>query len=200
MRARPTRGWCVRWVGCLLGAMVLCTSPARAADPLLMFLIGWAKNIIESQIEENAKKQRAAVPAATVVPIVTAPVAPPAPGPVSESDLRGLVDEGFAYLTPAQRAELLAGVEKALSDPANSAYREEILSQFANVARQAGYTHRQLDRLSNDQKRHLARQFAVNFKALTPDQQQDLLQQLRQRALPLPSDLNEMMLTALATP
>ncbi len=199
MRARLPHRAFVRWIGCLLSAMLFFPTPARAADPLMMFLIGWAKNIIESHIEENAKK-RAAAPPATVVPIVTAPVAPPVPAKVTEADLRNLVDEGFAYLTPAQRAELLAGVEKALGDPANSAYREEILSQFANVARQAAFTHRQLDQLSSEQKRHLARQFAVNFKSLTPDQQQDLLQQLRQRALPLPSDLNEMMLTALAAP
>ena len=177
----------------------MAATPARAADPVLMFLIGWAKNMIESHIEESAKR-RPPAPTATVAPFVAAPAIPQLPAKVTEGDLRALVDDGFAYLSTAQRKELLDSVQKALNDPANSAHKEEILAQFANVARQAGFTHRQLDRLSAEQKRSLAQQFALNFRQLSTDQQQDLLQQLRGRALPLPSDLNEMMLTALASP
>jgi len=157
-----------------------------------MFLIGWAKNIIESHIEAEAQKQVA--PVSTFAP----PVVPKAPGKVTERDLPTLVNDGFPYLSASQRAELLTGLEKALADPANSAHKDEILAQFANVARQSSFTHRQLDRLSGSEKRALAQQFAANFQTLSPDQQQDLLQRLKERALPLPSDLNEMMLSALA--
>ena len=118
---------------------------------------------------------------------------------MDENDLRALVDESFGYLTAAQRAELLAGLEKALADPANRPYREAIIMQFVGVARQVSFTHRSLDRLSADDKRALAERFAANYRSLAPEQQQALTQQLRARALPLPADLNDMMLSALAS-
>lgn len=168
-------------------------APARAADPLLMFMIGFAKNLIESAIEANAAK-----PAAPV--ILPAPAPPPkAPARMDEAELRALVDESFAYLTPAQRAELLAGLDKALSDPANAPYRDAIVTQFVSVARQVSFAQRQLERLSPEDKQALAQRFAFNYRSLAPEHQQALSQQLRARALPLPADLNDMMLSALAT-
>jgi len=167
--------------------------PARAADPLLMFVLGFAKNLIESSLQEN-KAQRGAE--ANVALPAPAPVAK-APASMDQSDLRALIDESFVYLSRAQRAELLAGLEKALADPANSAYREAILNQFVAVARQVQYTHGQLSRLSPEDKLVLADRFAANFRTLSPEQQHALLEQLRLRALPLPTDLNDMMLAAL---
>lgn len=178
----------------LLTVLALPSAPARAFDPLMMFLLGFAKNLIESAIEENAARQP---PRIAIVP---APAPPPKPAArMDENDLRALVDESFGYLTAAQRAELLAGLEKALADPANRPYREAIIMQFVGVARQVSFTHRSLDRLSADDKRALAERFAANYRSLAPEQQQALTQQLRARALPLPADLNDMMLSALAS-
>jgi len=191
---RLSRRWSALVSGFVLVTACIHAGPARAADPLLMFLLGWAKNIIESHMDAKGNAQKQPLP----VSVFATPSASKPPAKVTESDLRSLVDDGFAYLSPSQRAELLAGLEKALGDPANSAHRDDILVQFANVARQAGYTHRQLDRLSTSEKRMLARQFAANYRSLTPEQQQELLQRLKLGALPLPSDLNEMMLAALA--
>jgi hypothetical protein len=155
-----------------------------------MFVLGFAKNLIESAIENNANK-----PAAPEIRRL--PPAKPA-APMDESDLRILVDESFGYLSGAQRAELLAGLDKALSDPANGAYRDAILAQFVSVAQQVRFTHRQLGRLSAEEKSALADRFAANYRGLAPAQQQALVQQLRARALPLPADLNDMMLGALS--
>lgn len=162
---------------------------AQAADPVLMFVLGFAKNLIESSLKSGATKNDA--PASVAPPSKSASA-------MSDADLRVVIEESFSYLTPAQRSELIAGLDKALSDPANSAYREAIITQFLGVARQVRFTHAQLDRLSADQKRALADQFAANFRTLSTDQQQALLGQLRQRALPLPADLNDMMLATLA--
>jgi hypothetical protein len=175
-------------------------APAAAADPLLMFLLGFAKNLIESAIEENAAKSAKGV-------VVPAPAPAPAPLPalskaparMDENDLRLLVDESFNYLSASQRAELLAGLEKALADPANAPYRDAILTQFVGVARQVSFTQRQLDRLSFEDKQALAQRFARNYRSLAPEQQQALSLQLQARALPLPPDLNDMMLSALAS-
>ena len=178
----------------LLVALALPSAPARAFDPLMMFLLGFAKNLIDSAIEENAARQP---PRVVVVP---APAPPPkAASQMDENDLRALVDESFGYLSSTQRAELLAGLEKALADPANGPYRVAIINQFVGVARQVSFTHRSLDRLSPEAKRTLAERFAANYRALTPEQQQAPTQQLPPRALPLASALNDMMLSALAS-
>ena len=190
-RARPTRPVLVLM---LVLALALPAAPAPAADPLLMFMLGFAKNLIESAIEANAAKP--AAPAAIVV--APAPL-PKAPSQMDAADLRALVDESFGYLSAAQRDELLAGLDKALSDPANAPYRNAILAQFVSVARQVSLAQQQLDRLSPEDKQALAQRFARNYRTLTPEYQQALSQQLRARALPLPADLNDMMLSALAS-
>jgi hypothetical protein len=166
-------------------------TPALAADPLLMFVLGFAKNLIESAIEADAAK-----PAPTAV--VTAPL-PKAPAHMDAADLRVVVDESFGYLTAAQRDELLAGLDKALSDPANAPYRDAILAQFLGVARQVSFARQQLERLSPEDKQALTQRFVRNYRALSPEYQQAVSQQLRARALPLPADLNDMMLAALAS-
>jgi hypothetical protein len=179
----------------LLVALVAGAGPAHALDPVLMFVLGFAKNLIESAIERDAASRP---PQVTIVP--TPAPAPPAktPAQMDENDLRALVDESFGYLSGAQRAELLAGLDKALADPANAPYRNNIIAQFVGVARQVSFTHRALDRLSAEDKRSLAERFAANYRSLAPEQQRTLTQHLRARALPLPADLNDMMLSALA--
>lgn len=175
--------------------LALASLPARAADPILMFMLGFAKNLIESNLEANAKKP-APLP---LNPLPPAPaIAFKAPKAMNGDDLRALVDDSFAYLSRDQRTELLTGLEKTLADPILAPQREAILGEFVMVARQVGFTHRQLDRMSGAQKRAIAEQFAVNYRSLSPDDQQALVQQLRLRALPLPNDLNDMMLSALA--
>jgi hypothetical protein len=124
---------------------------------------------------------------------------PKAPARMGSADLQALVDESFGYLTATQRAELLAGLDKALSDPANGPHRDAIVTQFVSVARQVSFAHRQLERLSPEHKQALAQRFALNYRSLAPEHQQALSQQLRARALPLPADLNDMMLSALAS-
>lgn len=180
-------------VGFLIGLTVL-PAPARAAEPLLMFLLGFAQNLMSSAIEARNKQPRSDP---VIVPVPVQPAKPPAS--MDEADLRALIDDSFGYLSRTQRAELMAGLDKALSDPATKAYRETIITQFVNVARQIQFTHGQLARLSTEDKQAVANRFATNFRTLSPEQQQALLGQLRLNALPLPSDLNDMMLTALST-
>ena len=163
---------------------------ARAADPLTMFLLGFAQNLITSAIESYEAGPN--IPATVPQPAMKPPTS------MDEADLHALVDESFVYLTRAQRDELLAGLNKALSDPENTAQRDAILTEFVNVARKIRFTHQQLNRLSDEQKRTVASRFAAHFRSLPPDQQQTMRERLRLHALPLPADLSEMMLAALA--
>lgn len=191
MKASPST------VGSRLTALVvggvLLIAPVRhaAADPLLMFLLGFAQNLLTSSLQERR-------------PVDTTP-APPAPMPKSPAnmdaaDLRAVVDESFGYLSRAQRAELLAGLDRALSDPANAPYKQAILAQFIGVARQVQHTHTQLDRLSAEQKRAVAVRFGDNYRSLPADRQRELAAQLHARALPVPADLAELMLAELNAP
>lgn len=171
---------------------------AHAADPMLMFVLGFAKNLIESSMQdEKARRGKAAGSNVVSAPAPATLQSPKTPASMDQEDLRTLIDESFVYLSRSQLSELHAGLDKALADPASSAQREAILNQFVAVARQVQFTHGQLNHLSPDDKRLLVARFAANFRTLSPDQQQALLEQLRQRALPLPTDLNDMMLAAL---
>jgi hypothetical protein len=172
---------------------------ARAADPVLMFFLGFAKNLLESHLEANAARAPAPQPMLPQAPLLPA-VAFKTPGSMTSEDLRTLINESFAYLDRGQRAELLAGLEKTLADPALADHREAIVAEFMNVARQVGFTHRQLDRLSRSQKRAVADQFVANYRRLPAQEQQQVIEHLRMRALPLPEDLHAMMMTALASP
>jgi predicted nucleic acid-binding protein len=181
-----------RFGGAICLSLTLLPAPAQAFDPLTMFLLGFARNLIESAVEAHRSR-----PAPRVI-------APPTPTPkaaesLNEAELRALVDESFPHLTRMQREELLASLERTLADPANASQRQLILTQFVNVARQIQFTHVQLNRLSDEEKRVLAERFASNFRTLTPDQQQSLQEQLTQRARPLPVDLNDLMLAAVST-
>ena len=171
---------------------------ARAADSLLMFVLGFGKNLVESSMQdEKARRGKAWGSNVASAPVPAALQSPKTPASMNQEDLRALIDESFVYLSRSQLAELHAGLDKALADPANSAQREAILNQFVAVARQVQFIHGQLNHLSPDDKRLLVARYAANFRTLSPDQQQALLEQLRQHELPLPTDLNDMMLAAL---
>lgn len=174
-----------------LGVM-LPVAPACAGDPVLMFVLGFAKNLLDSAVSANQKR--------APEPVTVAPVLPHKPAAaMTEADLRALVDASFMHLSAKQRRELIDGLERTLADPANSSQRESIIHQFVSVARQIQFTHAQLNRLSQDEKHALAELFAANFGRLDSGDRQAVLDQLRARALPLPADLSEMMLSALAS-
>lgn len=175
----------------LAAALACAPTGAHAADPVLMLLLGFVQNRINTLSGEKA------APA-------TPPVAPAprlAAKPINEmqiEDLRVVVDESFSYLSSSQRSELVSELGRVLADPANAPHRLGIIMQFLQIAQQVRHAHDTLDRLSPEQKRLVATQFTRNFRELAPDQQSALSAQLRMRALPVPADLGEMMLAELA--
>jgi hypothetical protein len=177
----------------LVLAAALASAPggAHAADPVLMLLLGFVQNRINTlSAEKPAPAPKASAPAPRL-----------APKPIGEmqiDDLRLVVDESFGYLSRSQRNELVTGLDRVLADPANAPHRLSIIMQFLQIAQQVRHAHDTLDRLSPEQKRLVATQFTRNFRELAPEQQSALSEQLRQRALPVPADLSEMMLTELA--
>ena len=159
-------------------------SPARA-DPLLMFLFGVAKEI-------------ASIPPAAQ-PLGTAPELPQTyPGTtVPPEGLRRLIDESFTYLSDGQRAEVFEALNAELLKPANATLRGPIIETFSARAFQVRTAQQQLEKLSPRQMQVLAADFQKEAKALPEEELAQLRQALEKNLLPVPGDLNRLLLTTL---
>src|SRR3990172_9585388 len=126
--------------GVLFVALLASAWPARAADPMLMFLLSVAREIITNAI--------ASQPAQTVAPepVLTYPGTA-----VEPAHLRRLIDDSFFYLS------------------------------------QLSYREKQL----------LAEEFRRETAAIPGDERAHLHEILERRLLPVPSDLNQLLLAAL---
>lgn len=171
---------------CLL--LALWPSVAFAADPLTLFLLRMLRDQIisagmEAAIEDAQRSERQ-----------SALVIPPAPWDLDDRKLRTLIDEGFVHLSSAQREEVFASVKRILSDPKNAAMRPYIVHELAIKASAVRQAHEQLANLSQAQKRTVAAEARAEYEKLPPEERQQMLQVLQSGMVPLPRDLNEMIL------
>ena len=119
-----------------------------AADPVLMFLLGFARNLLESHL---ARPPRA--PAPEFVP----EMARAYPGTSVEPDhLRRLIDDSFLYLKAAQRQEIFESLHAALSNPKNAALSGAMIHYFAEKALTVRSAQITLSQLSGREKESLA--------------------------------------------
>ncbi len=118
----------------------------------------------------------------------------PEPQGSAEDGLRALIDESFLYLSAEQRAAVFAAMQNVLNDPQYAQLSPQILAEFTLKARALRESYRQLDRLSYSQKKALVMQAREEFQRLTAEQRQHLLEVLQSGMLPVPRDLNEIML------
>ena len=163
-------------------------APAAAADPILMFLISVARDLIEAQITRSRN-----APAAQVVP----DMARVYPGTGVEPDhLRRLIDDSFLYLSEAQRKEIFDSLNAALLDPKNAAVRGTMIQYFAEKALTVRAAQLKLAQLSSRQKELLAADFRKEITTLSDDDQNQLGELLRSGLLPVPTDLNQLLLVA----
>ena len=170
-----------------LAFLLACALPARA-DPLLMFLFSAAKEIVSAA-------ERAA----------PAPLAPAAPAPmavypgttVEPGVLRRVIDDSFLYLSQEQRDEVFQALNSELLKPENFAIRAPMIEQFVFRAVQVRAAQMQLAKLSTGQKQVLAEEFRKEVKGLSPEDLPPLRQVLEKRLLPVPLDLNQLLLVQL---
>jgi hypothetical protein len=180
----------------LLGLVLSCiTSAAIAADPLTLFLLRMLRDQAISATIESAVQQQPAQPQFVPRPPVVA-----APQTSSEgARLKGLIDESFLHLGPAQREELHASLQKMLDDPRNAAVRSEIVTEFTRQAVAMRDAHRHLSRLSETDMRRVAEDARGEFERLPPDQRKQLLQALQQGVPGMPRALHDIMLAEFAS-
>jgi len=168
----------------LFAALLACALPARAADPILMFLLGVAQEMAASAIA-HAPPPAAPEPG-DVYPGTTVPPAV----------LKRLIDDSFLYLSQTQRGEIFAALHAELMKPANSALRASIIEYFAHRALLVRAAHLRLAGLSAGEKQRLADEFRDALKSIPHDEAEKLRTALERGLLPVPSDLNRLLLAA----
>jgi len=111
--------------GVLFTLLFAGVSTPAAADPIVMFLLGIARDMIV----EHATRPR--LPAPEYVPDMERVYK----GTIVEPDhMRRLIDDSFPYLGDAQRKEIFDSLNGALADPKNTAVRGEMIQYFVDKA------------------------------------------------------------------
>jgi hypothetical protein len=158
-----------------------------AADPILMFLLSMARDMIEAQAarERNTPAPVEFAPDMTLV----------YPGTLVEPEhLRRLIDDSFLYLGQAQRKEIFDSMHAALLEPKNAAVRGAMINYFAERALAVRAAHARLSQLSWPEKQKLAAEFRKEISALPAEDRTQLGDLLRSHLLPVPGDLNQLLL------
>ncbi len=119
-------------------------------------------------------------------------------GVPTNEQLKRLVDEGFVYLTSAQRDELCASMQRLLADPRYASARPLIVEEFARKAAAARMAHEQLSNLTAEEKKEVATRTVQEYRQMPPQEAAHMLEVLRAGTAPIPRELNELILAGLA--
>lgn len=166
----------------LFFAVLLASSIPARADPLLMFLLSVAKEMA------TLPSSNAPIPQALPQTYPGTTVEPP--------ELRRLIEESFVYLSSGQRAEVFEALNAELLKPQNATLRGPMLEQFAQRAFEVRMAQQRLEKLSSREKEVLATEFQKEVKALPPEDLLQVRQAIEKNVLPVPSDLNRLLLAA----
>ncbi len=171
----------------LLLSQAVAPLQVQAAEPLSMFLLKLLRDQAISAGIENA--------------VTGASVPPPAPLTnvygITEEQLRGLIDEGFVHLTPAQRAEVYSSLTRILTDPKNALSRPLIIEELAVQASVVRGTLERLSALTIAEKHAIVADARAEYARLSEEDRGRLVQLLQARVAPIPRDLNDQILAAL---
>ncbi|HSN39824.1 MAG TPA: hypothetical protein VLT92_06485 [Burkholderiales bacterium] len=175
-----------RGVAALL--LLIWSSASFAIDPLTLILLRMMRDQIISSsaqaVVEGAQRDSAGSGMAFA----------PSPYMLDDRKLRTLIDEGFVYLTPAQRDEVYASVQRAFDDPKNAALRPMLVQELAQKASAARQAHERLSNLSDGEKKTIVDQMRSEYTELPPEERLQMLQVLQSGVVPIPRDLNDMIL------
>ena len=167
---------------------VASAGPALAADPLTMLILTIAREALFAAARDYlASRQEPLPPLPMTYPGTT----------VEPAHVRRLIDEGFGYLTTAQRDEVFDSLHRHLMDPKNAAVRGPMVEYFAERAIAMRLAQERLANLSHAEKTALAADFRKEVAGLPADEAEQLAALLRKKMLPVPGDLNDMLLAVL---
>ena len=163
---------------------------AANADPLIFFLMSAAREIAVSAIAKGAE----AAAAAAQAPVLATTY----PGTAVEPDtLRRVIDDSFAYLSQSKRDEIFASLNEMLLDPKLGPTRATLIVYFLHKALAVRAAQVELGKLSYAEKERLAVQFRLETQSLPEEERKQLLVLLEEHLLPVPADLNQLLLAQL---
>ena len=152
-----------------------------------MFLLSMAREMIESHAAHAPVQPDSRLPDLARI----------YPGTAVEPDhLRRLIDDSFLYLSDSQRREIFDALHAALTDPKNAAVRGTMIDFFVNKTLTVRAAQLQLAQLSWRDKERLAGEFGKEIASLSVQERGQLGELLRQGLLPIPGDLNQLLLAA----
>jgi hypothetical protein len=158
-----------------------------SADPLLMFLLSIAREMVVKHATEPRQEPEAPMPDFGRV----------YPGTSVEPDvLRRLIDDSFLYLSDGQRKEIFDSLNAALLNPKNAAVRGSMIEYFAEKALTVRAAQLRLAQLPYSEKQRLAEEFRSQISTMPEEDQAQLGELLRSGLLPVPNDLNQLLLAA----
>lgn len=158
-----------------------------AADPILMLLMSIARNMVTSHAQKPDSEK--------LLESQILDTAKVYPGTMVEPDqLRRLIDDSFLYLGDRQRQEIFDSFNAELLKPKNAAVRGAMIEYFTDRALVVRAAQLQLARMPWSEKERLALEFKAELAALPPEERQQIRDLLHQRMLPVPSDLNQLLL------
>jgi hypothetical protein len=170
----------------LFSLLLTLAAPAGAADPIVMLLLGIAREMVF-----NAVRERLMAPSDPEPPVGATLY----PGTTVEPEyVRQLIDEGFSYLSRGQREEVFDSLHASLMDPKNATVRASMIEYFAERAIAMRMAQDRLRSLSTAEKSQLAAEFRQQVAGLPPEETAQLAELLRRQVLPVPRDLNDMLL------
>jgi hypothetical protein len=167
--------------------LLACSSPSRAADPMLMFLFSVAKEVALSLKPVPDPARPVIEPGPEIYPGTT----------VEVGLLRRLIQDSFLYLSEAQRDEIFEALHTELMKPENFAIRAPAIDYFAQRALQVRAAQIKLSQLSSSQKHVMAQEFRKEVRGMSDEDQALLRDVLERGLLPVPSDLSQLFLTSL---
>jgi len=149
-----------------------------------MFLLSVAQEIVARSAAATPPPPAVEVP--ELYPGTTVPVAL----------VRRLIDDSFIYLSPRQRAEVFDALHAELMKPQNYAVRASAIEYFAQRALQVRAATLRLAQLSQREKQSLADEFRAELQSIPAEEQETLRTVMEKGLLPVPSDLNQLLLAA----
>lgn len=173
--------------GVVFTLLFLGVATPAAAEPVLMFLFSIAREMVLTHI--NSPKTPPEQPMPDFGKVY--------PGTSVEPDvLRRLIDDSFLYLSSRQRTEIFDALNAELLKPRNAAVRGTMIEYFAEKALLIRAAQMQLAKMPYSEKQRIAAEFKGELTGLSPEDQDELRGLLNSGLLPVPGDLNQLLLAA----
>lgn len=159
------------------------------ADPLVFFIMSAAREIAFSAFTKAMASAR--------TPVLLAPAVTYPGTAVEPVTLRRVIEDSFTYLSSSQRAEIFESLNATLLDPKLGPTRATLIEYFLHKALAVRAAQVELGKLSYAEKERLAVQFRQETADLSQEDRGHLLRLLEQNLLPVPADLNRLLLSQL---